>query len=100
LYVVTYVIFLTGAGSSSLSSPSSPKPSLETAAAAIAITAAAAAASTDQPMTFCPGRPLEEEMWFHGVLPRGEVVRLLEHDGDFLVRETVRNDEKQVDKKH
>ena len=43
-----------------------------------------------------PGRPLEEELWFHGVLPRGEVVRLLEMDGDFLVRETVRNDEKQI----
>ena len=26
----------------------------------------------------------------------GEVVRLLETDGDFLVRETVRNDEKQI----
>jgi hypothetical protein len=23
------------------------------------------------------GRPLEDELWFHGVLPRGEVVRLL-----------------------
>lgn len=41
-------------------------------------------------------RPLEEELWFHGVLPRGEVVRLLETDGDFLVRETLRNDEKQI----
>ena len=47
-------------------------------------------------MRFEPGRPLEEELWFHGVLPRGEVVRLLEMDGDFLVRETVRNDEKQI----
>ena len=47
-------------------------------------------------MKFEPGRPLEEELWFHGVLPRGEVVRLLEMDGDFLVRETVRNDEKQI----
>ena len=26
----------------------------------------------------------------------GEVVRLLETDGDFLVRETVRNEEKQI----
>jgi len=41
-------------------------------------------------------RPLEEELWFHGVLPREEVVRLLQHDGDFLVRETTRNDEKQT----
>lgn len=41
-------------------------------------------------------RPLEEELWFHGVLPREEVVRLLQNDGDFLVRETTRNDEKQT----
>ena len=41
-------------------------------------------------------RALDEEIWFHGVLPRGEVVRLLVTDGDFLVRETVRNDEKQI----
>ncbi|XP_049797590.1 tyrosine-protein kinase Fer [Schistocerca nitens] len=42
------------------------------------------------------GRPLQEEEWFHGVLPRDEVVRLLTHEGDFLVRETVRHDESQV----
>jgi len=41
-------------------------------------------------------RPLDEELWFHGVLPREEVVRLLQSDGDFLVRETTRNDEKQI----
>lgn len=41
-------------------------------------------------------RPLDEELWFHGVLPREEVVRLLQDDGDFLVRETTRNDEKQT----
>ena len=41
---------------------------------------------------------LEEEIWFHGVLPRLEVVRLLQEDGDFLVRETVRNEEKQIGK--
>jgi len=29
---------------------------------------------------------LEEEEWFHGVLPRDEVQRLLVNDGDFLVR--------------
>jgi hypothetical protein len=52
--------------------------------------------SPNSKMHFEPGRPLDEELWFHGVLPRGEVVRLLEMDGDFLVRETVRNDEKQV----
>ncbi|KAK3094991.1 hypothetical protein FSP39_008824 [Pinctada imbricata] len=32
--------------------------------------------------------PLEEEEWFHGVLPREEVQRLLCNDGDFLVRES------------
>jgi len=43
-----------------------------------------------------PERNLEDELWFHGVLPREEVVRLLQQDGDFLVRETTRNDEKQT----
>ncbi|KAG8177863.1 hypothetical protein JTE90_027832 [Oedothorax gibbosus] len=38
----------------------------------------------------------QSEEWFHGVLPREEVVRLLVNDGDFLVRETVRNDQKQL----
>ncbi|XP_071577485.1 tyrosine-protein kinase Fer isoform X2 [Temnothorax nylanderi] len=40
--------------------------------------------------------PLMEEEWFHGVLPREEVVRLLVNEGDFLVRETMRNDECQI----
>ncbi|XP_017757149.1 PREDICTED: tyrosine-protein kinase Fer isoform X1 [Eufriesea mexicana] len=39
---------------------------------------------------------LMEEEWFHGVLPREEVVRLLVTEGDFLVRETTRNDECQI----
>lgn len=39
---------------------------------------------------------LEDELWFHGVLPREEVVRLLRDEGDFLVRETVRNEEIQI----
>jgi len=39
---------------------------------------------------------LMEEEWFHGVLPREEVVRLLVNEGDFLVRETMRNDECQI----
>ena len=39
---------------------------------------------------------LEDELWFHGVLPREEVVRLLRNEGDFLVRETVRNEEIQI----
>lgn len=37
-----------------------------------------------------------DEEWFHGVLPREEVVRLLTVDGDFLVRETTLNDECQT----
>ncbi|KAK7078536.1 hypothetical protein SK128_006415 [Halocaridina rubra] len=43
-----------------------------------------------------PDRCLEDEPWFHGVLPREEVVRLLVNEGDYLVRETTRNDEQQV----
>ncbi|KAJ8675221.1 hypothetical protein QAD02_011007 [Eretmocerus hayati] len=39
---------------------------------------------------------LMDEEWFHGVLPREEVVRLLTTEGDFLVRETTRNDECQI----
>ncbi|XP_020291804.1 tyrosine-protein kinase Fer isoform X4 [Pseudomyrmex gracilis] len=39
---------------------------------------------------------LMEEEWFHGVLPREEVVRLLVTEGDFLVRETMRNEECQI----
>ncbi|XP_056634585.1 tyrosine-protein kinase Fer isoform X2 [Diorhabda sublineata] len=41
-------------------------------------------------------KSLVDEEWFHGVLPREEVVRLLREDGDFLVRETTRNDESQT----
>ncbi|XP_065349663.1 tyrosine-protein kinase Fer isoform X2 [Cloeon dipterum] len=44
-----------------------------------------------------PGaRGLGEQDWFHGVLPREEVVRLLKKEGDFLVRETMRNEERQI----
>ncbi|XP_021957925.1 tyrosine-protein kinase Fer [Folsomia candida] len=39
---------------------------------------------------------LLEEDWFHGVLPREDVVRLLKKDGDFLVRETMKNEERQI----
>jgi hypothetical protein len=35
-----------------------------------------------------PGLPLEEEVWFHGSLPRTEVARVLTNQGDFLVRES------------
>lgn len=47
-------------------------------------------------MTLATNRPLYEEEWFHGVLPREEVVRLLKNEGDFLVRETTRNEESQI----
>jgi tyrosine-protein kinase Fer len=47
-------------------------------------------------ITLSTNRPIYEEEWFHGVLPREEVVRLLRNDGDFLVRETTRNDESQT----
>lgn len=47
-------------------------------------------------MTLATNRPLYEEEWFHGVLPREEVVRLLKSEGDFLVRETIRNEESQI----
>ncbi|PNF39177.1 hypothetical protein B7P43_G01337 [Cryptotermes secundus] len=49
-----------------------------------------------QQMSLTPHRPLVDEEWFHGVLPREEVVRLLTREGDFLVRETTRNDECQT----
>ncbi|XP_043221676.1 tyrosine-protein kinase Fer-like isoform X2 [Amphibalanus amphitrite] len=49
-----------------------------------------------QTMSPQPERPLVDEDWFHGVLPREEVVRLLVNDGDYLVRQTTRNDETQV----
>ncbi|XP_064538778.1 tyrosine-protein kinase Fer isoform X2 [Drosophila montana] len=47
-------------------------------------------------LSLSTNRPLYEEEWFHGVLPREEVVRLLNNDGDFLVRETIRNEESQI----
>ncbi|XP_017777355.1 PREDICTED: tyrosine-protein kinase Fer isoform X2 [Nicrophorus vespilloides] len=48
------------------------------------------------PVSLSINKPLVDEEWFHGVLPREEVVRLLTQDGDFLVRETTRNDECQT----
>ncbi|XP_041968248.1 tyrosine-protein kinase Fer isoform X2 [Aricia agestis] len=41
-------------------------------------------------------RSLVDQEWFHGVLPREEVVRLLRADGDYLVRETTRNHARQL----
>ena len=38
-------------------------------------------------------KPLHEEEWFHGILPRDEVIRLLKNNGDFLLRETVQNNQ-------
>ncbi|XP_045483309.1 tyrosine-protein kinase Fer isoform X2 [Harmonia axyridis] len=52
--------------------------------------------STSEQVTLTTNKSLVEEEWFHGVLPREEVVRLLVNDGDFLVRETTRNDESQT----
>lgn len=63
---------------------------IESGANSSALSSAETEAKKDQQKT------LEEEIWFHGVLPRLEVVRLLQQDGDFLVRETVRNEEKQI----
>ncbi|CAH2006302.1 unnamed protein product, partial [Acanthoscelides obtectus] len=48
------------------------------------------------PVSLTTNKSLVDEEWFHGVLPREEVVRLLSKDGDFLVRETTRNDECQT----
>ena len=39
-------------------------------------------------MSVDPGRCLDDEDWYHGVLPRDEVQRLLVEDGDYLVRAT------------
>ncbi|KAG0713826.1 Tyrosine-protein kinase Fer [Chionoecetes opilio] len=47
-------------------------------------------------LSYDPDRCLEDEPWFHGVLPREEVVRLLVEEGHYLVRETTRNDEQQI----
>ncbi|XP_017020489.1 tyrosine-protein kinase Fer isoform X3 [Drosophila kikkawai] len=52
--------------------------------------------NNEQQISLSTNRPLYEEEWFHGVLPREEVVRLLNNDGDFLVRETIRNEESQI----
>lgn len=33
-------------------------------------------------------KPLSEQLWYHGAIPRAEVAELLTHSGDFLVRES------------
>ncbi|XP_058150696.1 tyrosine-protein kinase Fes/Fps isoform X2 [Dasypus novemcinctus] len=33
-------------------------------------------------------KPLHEQLWYHGAIPRTEVAELLTHSGDFLVRES------------
>lgn len=33
-------------------------------------------------------RPLEQQIWYHGAIPRLEVQQLLMKDGDFLVRKS------------
>ncbi|XP_060523708.1 tyrosine-protein kinase Fer isoform X2 [Cylas formicarius] len=52
--------------------------------------------SPREEVSLTTNKSLVDEEWFHGVLPREEVVRLLTTDGDFLVRETTRNDECQT----
>ncbi|XP_003745932.1 tyrosine-protein kinase Fer [Galendromus occidentalis] len=55
-----------------------------------------AEAPSPSAMTVNPNIALQDEEWFHGVLPREEVVRLLVNEGDYLVRETTRNEERQI----
>ncbi|CAH0559325.1 unnamed protein product [Brassicogethes aeneus] len=52
--------------------------------------------NSSEQVSITTNKSLVDEEWFHGVLPREEVVRLLTTDGDFLVRETTRNDECQT----
>ncbi|KAK4881692.1 hypothetical protein RN001_005011 [Aquatica leii] len=52
--------------------------------------------NSSEQVALSTNKTLMDEEWFHGVLPREEVVRLLTQDGDFLVRETTRNDECQT----
>jgi tyrosine-protein kinase Fer len=52
--------------------------------------------NSSEQVAMTTNKSLVDEEWFHGVLPREEVVRLLTQDGDFLVRETTRNDECQT----
>ncbi|VEN38029.1 unnamed protein product [Callosobruchus maculatus] len=52
--------------------------------------------NASEQVSLTTNKSLVDEEWFHGVLPREEVVRLLSNDGDFLVRETTRNDECQT----
>ncbi|XP_010592110.1 tyrosine-protein kinase Fes/Fps isoform X3 [Loxodonta africana] len=33
-------------------------------------------------------KPLHEQLWYHGAIPRAEVAELLRHSGDFLVRQS------------
>lgn len=33
-------------------------------------------------------KPLQEQLWYHGAIPRAEVAELLTQSGDFLVRES------------
>lgn len=33
-------------------------------------------------------KPLHEQLWYHGAIPRAEVAELLAQSGDFLVRES------------
>ena len=43
---------------------------------------------------------IQSAEWFHGVLPRDEVVRLLQQDGDYLVRLQIASTRKHVVNSH
>ncbi|XP_055088557.1 tyrosine-protein kinase Fes/Fps [Periophthalmus magnuspinnatus] len=43
---------------------------------------------TGSPSAIDADRPLEEQDWYHGAVPRVEVQELLQNDGDFLVRKS------------
>uniref|UniRef100_A0A6A7G3S7 Tyrosine-protein kinase n=1 Tax=Hirondellea gigas TaxID=1518452 RepID=A0A6A7G3S7_9CRUS len=80
------------------SAPDRPDTASPAAGGGGGVTTTTSAAKTNgvAQLTYDPERQLEDEPWFHGVLPREEVVRLLREEGDYLVRESTRNDERQV----
>ncbi|KAI1298735.1 Tyrosine-protein kinase Fer [Halotydeus destructor] len=52
-----------------------------------------AARSSPKPQVVPPSRLLKDEPWFHGALPREDVAKLLNENGDYFVRETVKSGE-------
>lgn len=55
-----------------------------------AVPAPPSAAQLPPPLQLVPDvqKPLHEQLWYHGAIPRTEVAELLVHSGDFLVRES------------